>query len=406
MAVIIAGNSYRFKSVSDTDKYLNILTDGDLDDGINVTTYGLNENDLGQVWLTSVYIHGNPMQYLLKSAKDNRFALDRWRINNAKYNNADIYSIGATTEDIYDQVVVFEPSGSYYKIKLAYRDNLYLTVTDENTYGNGHNVAWAAATGGNNQLWLAEPYSSGTGDSSNDGTSIYTGILARNTTISTTTAPNPIIINEIPDKASDFAPSYIEDGCEFHPSCGLFNGMNFNSEPEGEKIKEQLRKYIKIVFGDPNLTMEDKELCYYLFGERIANGGENQFHPGVDINYYEGAPIHPLFPGFITGYSETDFGRVSINVPELNITTTYVHMRDVCDELTEAQKNGTEKVYPSNIIGKESGRGATSYNDYDPHLHFEVTPYGSSTYAIPKKYPSVQMTSILPYGYMDGVLNP
>ena len=31
MAVIIAGNSYRFRYVSDTDKYLNILTDGDLD---------------------------------------------------------------------------------------------------------------------------------------------------------------------------------------------------------------------------------------------------------------------------------------------------------------------------------------------------------------------------------------
>ena len=395
MAVIIAGNYYRFKSVSDTDKYLNILTDGNLDDGINVTTYGLDENDLGQVWLTSVYIHGNPMQYLLKSAKDNRFALDRWRINNAKYNNADIYSIGATTEDIYDQVVVFEPSGSYYKIKLAYRDNLYLTVTDENTYGNGHNVAWAAATGGNNQLWLAEPYSSGTGDSSNSS-SDYTGILARYTTLSNVigdTASDYYIIKNIPDNQYG---SGIEPSAQFHPACGLNNNLIFNESSDGNKIIDVLlNKYVKKVFGNDCTINNANDVCYYLYGERYNNGDGYDFHPGVDVSYGEGKPVYALYGGEIVCNDYEDHGTISIKPDGLDIVTTYLHMKNLT---TKTHVNAGEK------IGEQSGRGNTSNTDYPSHLHFEVTPSTQSGYAVPIKSPNVQMPSILPYGYMDGEL--
>jgi len=157
MAVIVAGNSYRFKSKSD-NRYLNILTDGALSNNKNVTTYALDSTDLAQVWLTSVYSHGSTIQYLLKSAKDNNYVLDRWR-GSSNYNNADIYTRGTTTDDLKDQVIVFVASGSYYKIKLANYD-LYLTVTSTSTYG-GYNVNWQAATGADNQLWLAELYSSG-----------------------------------------------------------------------------------------------------------------------------------------------------------------------------------------------------------------------------------------------------
>lgn len=172
MAVIVAGNNYRFKSKLD-NRYLNILTDGALSNNKNVTTYALDSTDLGQVWLASVYSHGSTIQYLLKSAKNNSFALDRWR-GSSNYNNADIYTIGTTTEDLKDQVVVFIASGSYYKIKLANYD-LYLTVTSTSTYG-GYNVNWQTATGKDNQLWMAEPYTAGTSTGTSKSLSMPTNV--------------------------------------------------------------------------------------------------------------------------------------------------------------------------------------------------------------------------------------
>lgn len=170
MAVIVAGNYYRFKSVSELEsgnnRYLNILTDKTyLQNQMNVTTCNLYEDDMGQVWHASVYIHASTIQYLLKSVKDTKFVLDRWR-GSTNYNNADINEIGINTTDLNDQVIIFVPSGSYYKIKLANQD-LYLTVTTTSTY-QGHNVNWQSNTGNSNQLWLAESYSSGSGGSSGD----------------------------------------------------------------------------------------------------------------------------------------------------------------------------------------------------------------------------------------------
>lgn len=168
MAVIVAGNYYRFKSVSELEsgnnRYLNILTDKTyLQNQMNVTTCNLYEDDMAQVWHASVYIYASTIQYLLKSVKDTKFVLDRWR-GSTNYNNADINEIGTNTTDLNDQVIIFVPSGSYYKIKLANQD-LYLTVTSTSTY-QGHNVNWQANTGSSNQLWLAEPYSSSSNEPS------------------------------------------------------------------------------------------------------------------------------------------------------------------------------------------------------------------------------------------------
>ena len=71
------------------------------------------------------------------------------------------------------------------------------------------------------------------------------------------------------------------------------DGTNFNTSAAGTAVKKVLQKYIKKVFGsDANLT--DAQTCYYLYGERIANGTNQQFHPGVDINYYEALLFMPF----------------------------------------------------------------------------------------------------------------
>ena len=385
MAVIIAGNSYRFKSVSDTDKYLNILTDGDLDDGINVTTYGLDENDLGQVWLTSVYIHGNPMQYLLKSAKNNNFALDRWRINNAKYNNADIYSIGTTTEDIYDQVIVFEPSGSYYKIKLAYRDNLYLTVTDEITYGNGHNVAWAAATGANNQLWLAEPYNSDSGNSSGN-TPEYTGILTRYTA-PLSNVNGVITVYNIPD-CYQSSNGYIEETCEMHKGSMIPDGTDFsdNTDSVVSDIKSAINSLISKVYPE-GTDIQDKYKYYYLFGEKRYSTDNSVCHNGVDIAGPDLSEIKALFGGEVIAKGGAVY---SVYNSDLNVTFNYVHMED-------HRFNIGDHINAGVVIGKQSDIGDADGS----HLHFEVTK-GRETAHNDTTSTNVDMVSILPYGYMFG----
>ena len=161
MATINTGTYYRFKSKLD-NKYLNILTDDPLDYNMNVTTYSLSSTDTAQIWLAQQYSYDYSTKFLLKSKKNESFVLDRWR-GSDNYNNADIYTVGTTLDDLNDQVVSFEYSGNYCRIKLANRSNLYLTVSSASTYG-GHNVVWAAATGGDNQLWTFETV----GTSSND----------------------------------------------------------------------------------------------------------------------------------------------------------------------------------------------------------------------------------------------
>lgn len=162
MAAVNSGKSYRFQSM-EADEYLNILTDGNLANNTNVTTYGLDENDLGQVWQCVSYSYGSVSGMLMKSGKNTAFALDRYR-GSSNYNNADIYTIGTTEADLKDQLVEFVPRAyGYYRIKLAYYD-LYLTRSSASTYG-GKNVVWRAQTGNMDQLWLAHEYAIDTDDS-------------------------------------------------------------------------------------------------------------------------------------------------------------------------------------------------------------------------------------------------
>ena len=176
---------------------------------------------------------------------------------------------------------------------------------------------------------------------------------------------------------------------EFHPGCGFSDGTNFNTSAAGTAVKKVLQKYIKKVFGSSaNLT--DAQTCYYLYGERIANGTNQQFHPGVDINYYEGAPIYALYGGTVV-YSGGTYGTVSIRVPsQNNIVTNYIHMKNI--PVVEGQT-----VNAGQIIGYQSNAGVDA-----THLHFEIRPAGSTGPAGSSLNPRNPLTTIRPYGYMAG----
>lgn len=155
MATVSNGSAYRFKSKSD-GKYLNILTDGNLSNDLNVTTYALTRNDLGQVWKCDNFKNGSLSGMLMRSKKNTAYVLDRWR-GNSNYNNANIYTVGKNDADLKDELVVITAqSDGYSTIKLKYY-NLYLTATSTNTYG-GHNVNWQPPSNSSNQRWFAESY--------------------------------------------------------------------------------------------------------------------------------------------------------------------------------------------------------------------------------------------------------
>lgn len=290
----------------------------------------------------------------------------------------DFFPVYNNFDDALIDLLTVDAANSLYRIKLIKHD-LYLTPASN---ANNAGLTWEVASGADNQVWQLCASQSSSGSSGEDST----GILNKDTTVPSAVAEKPFIITNIPDKqqASGF-----DTNVEFHPGCGFSDGTNFNTSAAGTAVKKVLQKYIKKVFGsDANLT--DAQTCYYLYGERIANGTNQQFHPGVDINYYEGAPIYALYGGTVV-YSGGTYGTVSIRVPsQNNIVTNYVHMKNI-----PVVKNQT--VNAGQIIGYQSNAGVAA-----THLHFEIRPAGSTGPAGSSYNPSNPLTTIRPYGYMAG----
>ena len=386
MAVIVAGNSYRFKSKSD-NRYLNILTDGALSNNKNVTTYALDSSDLAQVWLASVYTYGSPIQYLLKSAKDNNFVLDRWR-GSSNYNNADIYTRGTTTDDLKDQVIVFVASGSYYKIKLANYD-LYLTVTTTSTYG-GYNVNWQAATGADNQLWLAETYTSNSSGSS--GTAPTWNLISPPTSINnvdimaTYNAPlgftgGYYTVDNIPDKLWG---SGIETGCKMHKGSGFKTNVS-NFQTTCLEVIDAIADAVEVMYGHRNF--DNKNICYFLFGEYDSGIG---IHHGVDMAIAENSPIKALISGTVAAIDSSS-GKVVINNEDGQTCSCYYHMNTITVNVNDPVVAGVTQ------IGTEGKKGQADGS----HLHFEIRKLGKTVGAAPEDYNfDTALTSIVPYGFM------
>lgn len=279
-----------------------------------------------------------------------------WNLNSAK------------DSDTVIQIIPCSDNTNAFYFMLSDR-KIYLTAAD-------NNLRWMNYTGGDEQLFtIQEP-------SNNIGTDKKTNILSKEITVPVDIASTPYIITDIPDKGQK---NGLDKEVEYHPGCGFANGTNFNSSTAGLDVKNALQKYIKKVFGNTaNLT--DAQTCYYLYGERIANGYGNQFHPGVDINYYDNAPIYSIYAGIVV-YSGGKYGTVSIKVPsQNNVVTNYIHMKGIT-------VNQGDIVNAGQLIGHQGNTGTTS-----SHLHFEVRPAGAKGPAGSTYQPFMPMTTIRPYG--------
>lgn len=348
---IVANKSYWFKSKSD-GKYLNPLTSGSLANSTNVTTYAKESGDASQIWICSYYSNSslNLNGYLLKNAKNSNYALDRWRLSGDNYNNADIYTIGSSSEDLKDQLILIEETSNGCRIKLKYR-NLYLTKTSTATYG-GSNVNWKVEDGSNNQLWVAEE------------------------------APSEVVVTGMPSGAG-----YTNNTEYFHPDSGMVTGTWANNG--GSTKASQIKQFYKTVYNqtaDPS----NNQCLHSLYGGKYVDsvpkyGG--QFHPGIDIFKSAGSNIYAARSGVIRAV-----GSFYVTVETSNCLMIYVHLLP-----NSNLSNGNTVTAGSTLLGTEDKLETSDY-----HLHIEIHPKsGSLSPHNPTPTVFDSMSCLVPYNYLN-----
>ena len=174
-------------------------------------------------------------------------------------------------------------------------------------------------------------------------------------------------------------------GSGFRPS---ENNMNFLDTEKGQTVLTTIQNFAKEVFAIDYLPARSS-VAYYLFGEYDSDA---KFHHGVDMDIGEGAKIHAFWGGKILAKGG-DYGCVMIYVPELEVTTIYLHMKNIPDSFTVNQT-----IPAGTIIGEQSN--VSRYN-IASHLHFEVCP--KEVYSAGNNFvssASTALTSLIPYGYM------
>ncbi len=255
------------------------------------------------------------------------------------------------------------------------------TGTGKSTTSPG-NVYFADSSDSDLQKWVAYPISGdgGTGGNGGDGGSTsYTGILQRSMTCPTQTGT--MYVDNIPDNVWT-----LEQNCLMHAGCGLpadFSTVQSTLEP-------QFDKFIQKVYP-AGTVIAPINRYYYLYGEAKDSSG-SEYHPGVDIIDPSSCAIKALYDGEVT-YSGGTYGTVSVYVPQLGVTTNYVHLKNIAVSAGNTVQAGT-------VIGYQSNAGLTS----GEHLHFEVRPARASGPESPVDSAANALTTLMPYGYMDGEL--
>jgi len=90
-------------------------------------------------------------------------------------------------------------------------------------------------------------------------------------------------------------------------------------------------------------------------------------HPGLDIPAPKGTEVHAAASGTVESILYPAWGKVVINHGG-GLKTGYMHM----DSIAPGLQVGSV-VKQGDVIGYVGGRGPDSANDYENHLHFEVT---------------------------------
>ena len=106
------------------------------------------------------------------------------------------------------------------------------------------------------------------------------------------------------------------------------------------------------------------------FGWRINPfGGGWEFHKGIDISSYYGAPIRAAGDGEVTfaGWNSGGYGKMIIIYHRDGIESVYAHLSGIDVKVGDKVKKGA-------VIGYEGCTGLCT----GPHLHFEIRKWGES----------------------------
>lgn len=185
----------------------------------------------------------------------------------------------------------------------------------------------------------------------------------------------------------DNSTEYYHRGSGFRPS---ESGENFLDTANGQTVLSAIQNFAKTVFRRTSLPGRSS-VAYYLFGEYDSSA---KFHHGVDMNVGDGLAIRPFWGGKVVARGGA-YGRVQIYVPELDVTTVYMHMKNIPGA---AVFDVGDTIDEDTIIGYQSNVSPYSIGS---HLHFEVRKgynefAGDNTASDKNK----ALTSIIPYGYM------
>ena len=409
---IVNGKTYRFINVYHDGYGLNIYgtKDTDIKGGQNVCLYSASTTDQMQQWeIEERGSNGYRLHAVLKPS----YVLDcsDGSISTSYKNNAHMCAETGTTD--VDCAVEFEyVSSNQVRIHLGQK-GLCLTATTvaENDAELSNNISTSAAlrggsTGRGNvywaspasegsmtwkkQCWEVVEVGGGTDPDPGETTSApidppanieSVNIMQRYKAPLPFTGSNITIYNVQNDNSTE----YYHRGSGFRPS---ENGENFLDTANGQTVLSTIQNFAKEVFAIDYLPARSS-VAYYLFGEYDSKA---KFHHGVDMNIGDGKKIHAFWGGKILAKGG-DYGCVMIYVPELEVTTIYLHMKNIPNSLTVNQT-----IPAGTIIGEQSN---VSRDNITSHLHFEVRP--KEVYSAGNNFSSsasTALTSLIPYGYM------
>ncbi|HAB00724.1 MAG TPA: hypothetical protein DCE08_04465 [Ruminococcaceae bacterium] len=388
------GVTYRLECRADRNRSLNVY--GTTPTSLaNVCLYNSANNDICQQWVF-VESGGNNKGYL-KCKGNPQLMLDIYTgTSNPTISgvNAQVY---AQSETAYFEIE--DSSNGYIKIKSLYNGR-YLTA---NQGKNGTSGGKGVNSGGNvyfynggltdnSQDWLPIKLDNG-GDEPGEAPIAPPSDIESVDIMQRYNAPLPFTGSKITiynvktdsNEKNDKSKEQYHRGSGFRPS---ENNMNFLDTEKGQTVLSTIQNFAKTVFNQTDLPAR-WQVAYYLFGEFDQNA---KFHHGVDMDVHDGDAIHAFWGGEVVSKGG-NYGRVQIYVADLDVTTIYLHMKNIPNTF-----NVGDYIEEGTVIGYQSN---VSRDSIRSHLHFEVrrgrTVYaGDSTISDANK----ALASIIPYGYM------
>lgn len=398
---LVNGATYRFQNRADPNRSLNVYGNSPTYLA-NVCLYTNNSNDICQQW---VYREVGSHAYL-ECKGDPDLVLDLYTGSDsvAYENNYNAHVFNDVTSTCYIEILdASDDDPDYIQIKLEDYTNKYLTA---NQGSNG--TAAGRGVNSNGNVYF---YNGGLTDLSQDWKPIRldggstpdpdpdpeptdapidppsniesVNIMQRYNAPLPFTGSNITIYNVENNNSTE----YYHRGSGFRPS---ESGEDFLDTANGQTVLSTIQNFAKTVFRRPSLPSRSS-VAYYLFGEYDSSA---KYHHGVDMNVGDGLAIRPFWGGEVVAKGGS-YGRVQIYIPELDVTTIYMHMKDIPNDSVFAVGDTIDE---DTIIGYQSN--VSPYNIYS-HLHFEVRK-GRNAYAGDNTVSASNkaLTSIIPYGYM------